>query len=228
MTTTPRRRTPPSADSESSNGATTGYEAKLWQMADALRGSMDAAEYKHVVLGLIFLKYISDAFQELHAWLESKTAEGYNPEDMDEYRGREHLLGAAGGPLAPPQGTGAAADHWPAGGRRHDRHRTGQPRRSRTCCPRTTPGPPWTRPASASSSTLSPTSRLETLKPAPKTCWAGCTSTSSPSSPAPRARRAASSTPRVASLSSWWRCWSPTRAVSTTPAAAHPACSCSR
>ena len=49
------------------NGATVGYEAKLWQMADALGGSMDAAEYKHVVLGLIFLKYISDAFEEQHA-----------------------------------------------------------------------------------------------------------------------------------------------------------------
>ena len=48
-----------------SNGANIGYEAQLWQMADALRGSMDAAEYKHVVLGLIFLKYISDAFEEL-------------------------------------------------------------------------------------------------------------------------------------------------------------------
>jgi len=43
------------------NGANVGYEAQLWQMADALRGSMDSAEYKHVVLGLIFLKYISDA-----------------------------------------------------------------------------------------------------------------------------------------------------------------------
>ena len=43
-------------------GATVGYEAQLWQMADALRGSMDAAEYKHVCLGLLFLKYISDAF----------------------------------------------------------------------------------------------------------------------------------------------------------------------
>ena len=41
------------------DGATVGYETRLWQMADALRGSMDAAEYKHVVLGLIFLKYIS-------------------------------------------------------------------------------------------------------------------------------------------------------------------------
>ena len=43
-----------------SSGATVGYEAELWRMADALRGSMDAAEYKHVILGLISLKYISD------------------------------------------------------------------------------------------------------------------------------------------------------------------------
>ena len=41
---------------DQASGATVGYEAQLWQMADALRGSMDAAEYKHVVLGLIFLK----------------------------------------------------------------------------------------------------------------------------------------------------------------------------
>ncbi len=67
-------------------GATTGYEAELWAMADALRGSMDAAEYKHVVLGLIFLKYISDAFEETHARLEAERDEGANPEDPDEYR----------------------------------------------------------------------------------------------------------------------------------------------
>ena len=66
--------------------ATTGYEAELWRMADALRGSMDAAEYKHVVLGLIFLKYISDAFEERHAQLEREQAEGADPEDPDEYR----------------------------------------------------------------------------------------------------------------------------------------------
>ena len=87
MTTAWRRRGASSAVAESGSGALTGYEAELWQMADALRGSMDAAEYKHVVLGLIFLKYISDAFLELHAWLESKTGEGYDPEDIDEYRG---------------------------------------------------------------------------------------------------------------------------------------------
>ena len=68
------------------NGATTGYEAELWRMADALRGSMDAAEYKHVVLGLIFLKYISDAFEEAYAELEVERDQGADPEDPDEYR----------------------------------------------------------------------------------------------------------------------------------------------
>jgi type I restriction enzyme M protein len=66
--------------------ANVGYEAELWRMADALRGSMDAAEYKHVVLGLIFLKYISDAFEEMHAKLEAEKAQGADPEDPDEYR----------------------------------------------------------------------------------------------------------------------------------------------
>ena len=68
------------------NGATTGHEAELWRMADALRGSMDAAEYKHVVLGLIFLKYISDAFEEAYARLEAERDQGADPEEPDEYR----------------------------------------------------------------------------------------------------------------------------------------------
>lgn len=63
-----------------------GYEAQLWQMADTLRGNMDAAEYKHVVLGLIFLKYVSDAFEEQRARLEAESAKGADPEDPDEYR----------------------------------------------------------------------------------------------------------------------------------------------
>ena len=74
---------PPPSES-GTNGATTGYERELWRMADALRGSMDAAEYKHVVLGLIFLKYISDAFEETRAQLE--TEEWADSEDPDEYR----------------------------------------------------------------------------------------------------------------------------------------------
>ena len=60
--------------------------ADYWRMADALRGSMDAAEYKHVVLGLIFLKYISDAFEEAYAQLETERDQGADPEDPDEYR----------------------------------------------------------------------------------------------------------------------------------------------
>ncbi len=68
----------------SPNGATVGHEAELWAMADALRASMDAAEYKHVVLGLIFLKYISDAFEERHAAVPAEFGEDA-AEDRDEY-----------------------------------------------------------------------------------------------------------------------------------------------
>jgi len=69
-----------------SNGANLGFEAQLWKAADALRSNMDAAEYKHIVLGLLFLKYISDAFEEQHAKLEAEQAGGADPEDPDEYR----------------------------------------------------------------------------------------------------------------------------------------------
>ncbi|MFH1314389.1 MAG: class I SAM-dependent DNA methyltransferase [Candidatus Eisenbacteria bacterium] len=68
------------------SGATLGFEAKLWQAADKLRSNMDAAEYKHVVLGLIFLKYISDAFEEKHTELVGQKRAGADPEDPDEYR----------------------------------------------------------------------------------------------------------------------------------------------
>jgi len=49
---------------DNGTSANLGFEAKLWLAADKMRNNMDAAEYKHVVLGLIFLKYISDAFEE--------------------------------------------------------------------------------------------------------------------------------------------------------------------
>jgi type I restriction enzyme M protein len=68
------------------SAANLGFEATLWRAADALRNNMDAAEYKHVALGLIFLKYISDAFESKHAELEAQRAEGADPEDPDEYR----------------------------------------------------------------------------------------------------------------------------------------------
>src|SRR3989449_8767014 len=70
------------AEKAPGNGANLGFEQKLWAAADKLRGHMDAAGYKHVVLGLIFLKDISDAFQERYQAL--KADEPADPEDRDE------------------------------------------------------------------------------------------------------------------------------------------------
>ncbi|MCB9585427.1 MAG: SAM-dependent DNA methyltransferase [Polyangiaceae bacterium] len=67
------------------SAANLGFEQTLWQAADKLRNNLDAAEYKHVVLGLIFLKYISDAFEEKHAALTAEMESGADPEDRDEY-----------------------------------------------------------------------------------------------------------------------------------------------
>jgi type I restriction enzyme M protein len=69
--------------SKSNSGATLDFKTQLWAAADKLRGHMDSAEYKHVVLGLIFLKYISDSFEELRAQLLLE--KDANPEDRDEY-----------------------------------------------------------------------------------------------------------------------------------------------
>ena len=76
-----------SSTSSKDSSANLGFEAKLWLAADKLRNNMDAAEYKHVVLGLIFLKYISDSFEEHHARLVAGEGDyaGANPDDKDEY-----------------------------------------------------------------------------------------------------------------------------------------------
>ena len=64
-------------------GANLGFEAQLWATADKLRGNMEPSDYKHVALGLIFLKYISDAFEaQRAALLEDDLAD---PEDPEEY-----------------------------------------------------------------------------------------------------------------------------------------------
>ena len=70
------------------NNKEESLERQLWKAADKLRKNIDAAEYKHIVLGLIFLKYISDAFEELHEMLKAGEGEyaGADPEDRDEYK----------------------------------------------------------------------------------------------------------------------------------------------
>lgn len=62
------------------------FEKNLFKTADKLRKNIDAAEYKHIALGLIFLKYISDSFEELHSKLLAGKGEYADPEDADEYR----------------------------------------------------------------------------------------------------------------------------------------------
>src|SRR6266480_2893217 len=66
------------------NGANLGFEETLWQAADKMRGHMDAGEYKHIVLGLIFLKYISDAFEEHRSKLQKEDV--LDTEDRQIYR----------------------------------------------------------------------------------------------------------------------------------------------
>ena len=107
----PRQKNDRSSRSRERNGATVGYEAQFWQMADALRGSMDAAEYKHVVLGLIFLQYISDAFEEQHTRLEAECSQGADPEDPDEDRALNIFWVPPRGPLGAPEGPGQAVHH---------------------------------------------------------------------------------------------------------------------
>jgi type I restriction enzyme M protein len=77
-----------SSNAATQSSAKVGFEAKLWLAADKFRNNMDAAEYKHVVLGLIFLKYISDTFEEHRAKLLAGQGDyaGANPEDPDEYK----------------------------------------------------------------------------------------------------------------------------------------------
>ncbi len=65
------------------NGASLGFEAELFKAADKLRGNMEPSDYKHVALGLIFLKYISDAFEARHAELLREDPQA--AEDRDEY-----------------------------------------------------------------------------------------------------------------------------------------------
>ncbi|MHB1664179.1 MAG: class I SAM-dependent DNA methyltransferase [bacterium] len=74
------------ADNNLNGNGDLNFTAKLWQAADKMRNNMDAAEYKHVVLGLIFLKYISDAFIELYN--ELKNDKESDQEDLDEYKSR--------------------------------------------------------------------------------------------------------------------------------------------
>lgn len=99
MTAVRQRRTDSKGTARPSDGGSPAVEAELWEAASILRGSMDAAEYKHIILGLIFLKYVSDAFEETRAKLA--LVPDADPEDPDEYRAQNALW-------IPPEG------RWPS------------------------------------------------------------------------------------------------------------------
>ena len=77
---------------QNNNGATLGFEEKLWAAADKMRGHMDSAEYKHVVLGLLFLKYISDAFEARRSALEGELSDSESTAYIREPQSRYQVL----------------------------------------------------------------------------------------------------------------------------------------
>ena len=94
------------------NSVTTGYEAQLCEMGAALRGSMDAGEYKHVVIGLIFLKYASDAFEEPHAPLEAEADCGsHQPQRVHPRPGQRVPLGVLTALMTESTSVDDCADH---------------------------------------------------------------------------------------------------------------------
>ncbi len=90
-------------------------EKQLWKAADKLRKNIDAAEYKHIALGLVFLKYISDSFEELHARLLAGEGEdaGADPEDRDEYKAENVFFVPPAARWSISAGTRQAAGDWP-------------------------------------------------------------------------------------------------------------------
>ena len=196
--TTPAK--PPKADkSRASTSANLGFEAKLWLAADKLRNNMDAAEYKHVVLGLIFLKYISDTFEEhaRQARRRQRRIRRRRSRRPGRIPRRERLLGArrrpAGrtcrpAPSSPPSARSSTTP-WSRS--------SATTRASRACCRRTTPAPALDKHRLGELIDLIGTIGLgDEAEPHARTSSAASTNTSSPSSPAPRARTAASSTRR--------------------------------
>ena len=170
-----------------------GYEAELWRMADALRGSMDAAEYKHVVFGLIFLKYISDAFEEMHARFEVERDQGADPEDPDEYRAEDifwvprearwgHLKAQARQATIGQLVAGAMA------GIERDNPVL------KDVLPKDYARPALDKQRLGQLIDMISNIKVGDEEAARRTCWAGSTSISCRSSRAPRARRAATST----------------------------------
>ena len=212
--------------------ANLGFEAKLWLTADKLRNNMDAAEYKHVVLGLIFLKYISDSFEEHRAKLLAGVGdyEGANPEDPDEYKAENVFWVPAEARWSHLQ----ANAKQPSIGKLVDDAMVAIERdnpRLKGVLPKDYARPGLDKQRLGELIDVIATIELTASREGEQThrsvdLLGRVYESSSPALPQLRAKMAASSTRRVVWCAAWWKCWSPTRAASTTPAAAPAACSC--
>jgi hypothetical protein len=212
----------------------------LWATADKLRANMDAAEYKHLVLGLIFLKYVSDTFTarraEVAARLQDPEDEFYygeasaddlaaELEDRDYYKSanvfwvpdtaRWETLRAQA--KSPEIGKHIDAALNVIEGENPKLKGILDKRYARAQLPDGKLG---------ELVDLVSTIGFGENPPPPATCWARCTNTSWACSPAPRASAAGSSTRPPASSRPWWPCWRPTTARCTTRAAGPAACLC--
>lgn len=182
----------------------------LWKAADKLRGSMDASQYKDVVLGLIFLKYVSDAFAERRGAIEAELAgDGYDDEqiadtleDPDEYTGHGVFW------VEPDARWGTLVDQAKVQGHKTIGERINE---AMALLMADNPSLEGTLPQLFNRQNVDQRRLAELLdllnsvkftgQGATRrgTCWARCTSTSWPSSPRPKGAGAGSSTPRPAS-----------------------------
>ena len=169
-----------------------GFEDTLWKAADKLRGSMDSSEYKHVVLGLVFLKYVDDAFGERRAQLAADlAADDITGEQADELLESRDEYTAEGVFWVPPEARWAYLAGQCQAARDREAHRCCHGRchegREPDVCvaffPRTSPVRAWMSAVSASWSTSSQDSDLAVPSTRRRTSSAGFTSTSSGASP---------------------------------------------
>ena len=105
------------------SGSELGFEAELFKAADKLRGNMEPSDYKHVALGLMFLKYISDAFEARHTQLLAE--DPIAAEDPDEYLA-ENVFWVPPRPVVAPESQRSPAQHWDVDRRRDESDRKGQ------------------------------------------------------------------------------------------------------
>ena len=202
-------------------------ESKLWATADKLRGHLDAADYKHVVLGLIFLKYISDRFAQRHAEIVREEAGTYAAEDRDEYTAE----GVFWVPLSGRWDRVQAAAKQPDIGKRIDEAMTEIERENphlKNILPKGYARPTLDQRRLGELVDLIGTIASARRNIRPATPWAASMNTSWACSPARKASAAVSSTPRLPWCVFWSPCWPRIKAASMTPVVGPAACSYSQ